>query len=134
MNAEAEFVEEGGKRFIRLKAKGGDEVNSSNAGIALVEGLEFKQGTIELDLKGRNERQRSFLGVTFHALDNKTAEIVYFRPFNFQADPPFKPVPCSTSPGRNTRGKSYATRNLAFLRMPSNRFPTPTAGSTRGSR
>ena len=90
VNAEAEFVEEGGKRFIRLKAKGGDEVNSSNAGIALVEGLEFKQGTIELDLRGRNERQRSFLGVTFHALDNKTVEIVYFRPFNFQADPPFR--------------------------------------------
>ena len=34
VNAEAEFAEEGGKRFIRLKAKGRDEANSSNAGIA----------------------------------------------------------------------------------------------------
>ena len=35
-------------------------------------------------------RQRSFLGVAFHALDNKQLEGIYFRPFNFRADPPFK--------------------------------------------
>lgn len=90
VNLDAEVVREDGKQFVRLKAKGREQGNGSNAGVALVDGLEFKQGTIEVDLKGRNVRQQSFLGVTFHALDNKTLETVYFRPFNFKADPPFR--------------------------------------------
>ena len=131
VNAEAEFVEEGGKRFIRLKAKGGDEVNSSNAGIALVEGLEFKQGTIELDLKGRNERQRSFLGVTFHALDNKTAEIVYFRPFNFQADPPFETRAVQYVSWPEHTWQKLRDQKPGVFENAVQPVPDPTAGSTR---
>jgi hypothetical protein len=90
VNADAQAVEEGGKQFVRLKAKGRGAGSGDNAGLALVEGLEFKQGTIEVDLRGRDVRQGSFLGVTFHALDDKTFETVYFRPFNFKAAPPFR--------------------------------------------
>lgn len=92
-NVDAQPGEEDGRQFVRLKVINPEASNAGNpdlAGIALVEGVEFKQGTIEVDLKGRNERQRSFLGVTFHAQDNKVLEAVYFRPFNFQADPPFR--------------------------------------------
>jgi hypothetical protein len=90
VNATAKSIQEGDKSFVRLQAEGKEGSTGSQAGIALVKGVEFKQGTIELDLKGRNVRQQSFLGVTFHALDNKRLEAIYFRPFNFRADPPFR--------------------------------------------
>lgn len=90
VNAEAQFGQEAGKQFVRLQAKGGDPGKVETAGLALVEGLTFREGTIEVDLQGRNVRQHSFLGVTFHATDGTTFETVYFRPFNFNADPPFR--------------------------------------------
>lgn len=90
VNSEAQFVQEAGKSFVRLQAKGAEEGKVETAGLALVEGLTFREGTIEVDLKGRNVRQHSFLGVTFHATDGTTFETVYFRPFNFKADPPFR--------------------------------------------
>ena len=88
VNAEAQLGQEAGKQFVRLQAKGGDPGKVETAGLALVEGLTFREGTIEVHLKGRNVRQHRFLGVTFHATDGTTFETVYFRPFNFKADPP----------------------------------------------
>lgn len=44
----------------------------------------FATGTIELDLRGRNVPQGSFVGVAFHGTDATTYEAVYFRPFNFR--------------------------------------------------
>ncbi len=41
--------------------------------------------TIELDLRGKDVQQQSFLGVAFHGVDDKTFDDVYFRPFNFKA-------------------------------------------------
>ena len=35
-------------------------------------------------------RGRSFLGVAFNVLDDKTFEAVYFRPFNFKAEVEFR--------------------------------------------
>lgn len=55
---------------------------------AFLSGLEFSEGVIEVDLKGANRPQGSFLGVVFHGVDGKTYDAVYFRPFNFgQSDP-----------------------------------------------
>jgi len=51
-------------------------------------GAEFATGTIEVDLKGTSTKQRSFLGVVFNAIDDRTFEGVYFRPFNFKATDP----------------------------------------------
>ena len=59
-------------------------------GLALPIGVEFDTGVIELDLKGKSERGRSFLGVAFNVVDDKTFEAIYFRPFNFKADEPFR--------------------------------------------
>ncbi|NMH88905.1 family 16 glycoside hydrolase [Flavivirga algicola] len=44
----------------------------------------FKNGQIELDIKGKDLKGRSFIGVAFHGIDNETYDAVYFRPFNFQ--------------------------------------------------
>ncbi len=87
INCEANASTEDGKAVVRLYPKGGN-TKGSNIGLALVEGVEFTEGTLELDLRGRGAAQSSFVGVAFGAGDGKKYEAVYFRPFNFQqADP-----------------------------------------------
>src|SRR5438034_7687490 len=54
-------------------------------GLAWIAGVEFSEGTIELEIKGKNEQGRSFLGIAFHGQDNRVFDAVYLRPFNFQA-------------------------------------------------
>ncbi len=43
----------------------------------------FKNGTITIQMRGKDVPQRSFIGIAFHAQDNKTYDAVYCRPFNF---------------------------------------------------
>ncbi len=57
-------------------------------GIVWVEGTDFAEGTIEVDVRGRDVMQRSFLGIAFHRNDDNTYEGVYLRPFNFRATDP----------------------------------------------
>ncbi len=61
---------------IGFNAKEGD-------GLAIYQKLEFENGTIEFDVKGKNEPGKSFVGVAFHIQDEETFNAVYFRPFNF---------------------------------------------------
>ena len=85
INADSNTAMEDGKRVVRLKPKG--KANTpSDIGLALVEGLEFAEGTLEIDLKGKGKSETSFLGVAFSVVDGKTFEAVYFRPFNFLRD------------------------------------------------
>jgi hypothetical protein len=44
----------------------------------------FKNGIVELDVKGKNVRGQSFVGVAFHGSDDETYDAIYFRPFNFR--------------------------------------------------
>jgi hypothetical protein len=55
-------------------------------GVAYLPGVEFSNGAIELDLRGKDVQQQSFLGVAFHGVDDKTLDLIYFRPFNFRTD------------------------------------------------
>jgi hypothetical protein len=55
-------------------------------GVVWIEGTDFSEGTIEVDIRGRDMPQRSFVGIAFHAKDDKTYESVYLRPFNFRTD------------------------------------------------
>ncbi|HTK22020.1 MAG TPA: hypothetical protein VL442_21025 [Mucilaginibacter sp.] len=63
---------------IHLNDHGGD-------GIAWIKNKKFTYGTIEFDEKGKDEYQASFVGVAFHGVNDTTFEVVYLRPFNFQA-------------------------------------------------
>lgn len=83
-DAIVETLEVDGRRAVRLSV-GGDWV-----GLALPVGWHLKTGTIDVDLKGKDLKQRSFLGVAFNVVDQKTFEAVYFRPFNFKAEEPFR--------------------------------------------
>ena len=87
-NATAESVQVDGRQAARLVATG-DSANGI-VGLALANGVAFTTGTIEVDLKGKDVRGRSFLGVAFNVAGEKAFEGVYFRPFNFKADEPFR--------------------------------------------
>ncbi len=69
---------EGERTIARLDARPGD-------GGALLEGVQLGDGVIEVDLRGKDVAQQSFLGIAFHVVDWTTYDAVYFRPFNFRA-------------------------------------------------
>ena len=69
---------DGARKGVRLTDGAGE-------GVAYVQGVEFGNGTIELDVRGKDVQQQSFLGVAFHGLDSTTYDAIYFRPFNFRA-------------------------------------------------
>ncbi len=52
--------------------------------IAWLKDVSFKEGTIDIDLRGKDVFYQSFLGIVFHAADGNHYELIYFRPFNFQ--------------------------------------------------
>ena len=72
---------EDGRTVARLDARAGD-------GGALLDGVQLGEGVIEVDLKGKDVTQQSFLGIAFHVVDWTTLDAVYFRPFNFRAADP----------------------------------------------
>ena len=70
-------LSDGAKKGVRLSESPGD-------GVAYLEGVEFANGAIEIDIRGKDVLQQSFVGVVFHGVDEKTYDAVYFRPFNFK--------------------------------------------------
>jgi hypothetical protein len=77
-------------RTLTLDARSGN-------GLAIIPDLNFKQGTIELELRGEDKPGASFVGLAFNIQNDSTYEAVYFRPFNFQ----------SPEAGRRTHGMQY---------------------------
>ena len=73
---------------VQLNAKPG-------SGFVKFNELIMGDGTIELDIKGKNAQGKSFVGLAFHGLNDSTYDAVYFRPFNFE------------SPERNTHSVQY---------------------------
>lgn len=59
---------------------------AANDGLAWIPGAELGDGTIEVDIKGKDQRGQSFAGIAFHGVDNKSFDGVYLRPFNFGAE------------------------------------------------
>ncbi len=57
----------------------------SGEGLVWIKDLLFSEGEIEVDLKGKDAYQKSFLGIAFHGLNDSTYDAIYFRPFNFRA-------------------------------------------------
>lgn len=63
------------------------EMNAENSdGIGIIEDVEFDNGIIEVELLGENNPGKSFIGIAFNIQNNKTYEVIYFRPFNFVAE------------------------------------------------
>ncbi|MEO6003866.1 MAG: hypothetical protein ABIZ04_04945 [Opitutus sp.] len=75
-NRKAELVEDAGRKAVKLDAR-------ANDGMAWLVGSDFIEGTIDVDLRGANKPQQSFVGVALRGLNATTYDVVYFRPFNF---------------------------------------------------
>jgi len=72
---------DGARNGVRLSQAPGD-------GVAFLPGIELGNGTLELDVRGRDVAQQSFVGVAFHGVDATAYDAIYFRPFNFRATDP----------------------------------------------
>jgi len=64
----------------------------SMQGIAWIKDASFSKGVIEVDLRGKDVFQKSFIGIAFHGVDTLTYDLVYFRPFNFRAEDPIRKI------------------------------------------
>src|SRR6187551_809457 len=69
----------------------GKSAVSSN-GIAWIKNVNFSTGTIEIDLRGKDIMQQSFLGIAFHGVDTIVYDAIYFRPFNFRSSDPVRKI------------------------------------------
>ena len=78
--------------FTENDKKGIRFSENENDGVAWLNGVEFSNGTVELDIRGKDVFQQSFVGIAFHGTDNKTFDAVYFRPFNFQSTDPVRKI------------------------------------------
>jgi hypothetical protein len=78
-NRTATALTDGARKGARMSEAEGD-------GVAYVPGIEFADGTIEFDVRGKDVQQQSFVGVAFHGVDGTTYDAVYFRPFNFKTE------------------------------------------------
>jgi hypothetical protein len=79
INRTASSLTDGARKGVRLSEGPGD-------GVAYLPGIDFANGTIELDVKGKDVQQQSFVGVAFHGVDGVTYDAIYFRPFNFKTE------------------------------------------------
>jgi hypothetical protein len=88
-------------RTISITNDGGVQVihlnDRDNDGVAWINGEQFTQGSIEVDIKGKDVLQRSFVGIALHGINDTTFEVIYFRPFNFR----------STDPARKAHAVQY---------------------------
>ena len=75
-NRKAEIISENGTVAVNFNSQPGD-------GFARLTDFEFNNGTIEVDIKGKDVQQGSFIGIAFRGLNDSTYDAVYFRPFNF---------------------------------------------------
>jgi hypothetical protein len=74
------------RQVSSLQERHGVHVSAADGpGVVWIEGTDFGEGTIEIDVRGKDVLQQSFVGVAFHRKDDQTYESVYLRPFNFQA-------------------------------------------------
>lgn len=73
--------------MVDIKGKRALEVSEGpGMGLVWLEGYEFRNGVIEVDILGRSQPiQGSFVGIAFRVVDAQTHDAVYFRPFNFRA-------------------------------------------------
>ena len=58
-------------------------------GVAWLRDASFRDGRVSLEVRGSDLAGRSFVGIAFHAsADKNRYDVVYVRPFNFQATDP----------------------------------------------
>jgi 3-keto-disaccharide hydrolase len=79
-----------GRAAVRV-TDGGSAATTDGERFAILPGIEFQDGVIELELAGdvgpgAGQAARGFVGVVFRASDSKSFECFYLRPTNGRAD------------------------------------------------
>jgi hypothetical protein len=82
-----------------------------NDGLLIYKNLTFENGVIEVDIKGKDVRGQSFVGVAFHGKNDSTYDAIYFRPFNFK------------SPDRGTHAVQYVSHPMFPWHVLREKFP-----------
>src|SRR5262249_39626619 len=90
-NRTATSLVDGARKGARLSEAAGE-------GIAFGPGIDFGDGAVDVDIRGKDVAQQSFVGVAFHGADLTAYDAVYFRPFNFRAADPRGPQPRGAIP------------------------------------
>ncbi|MCI0412753.1 SMP-30/gluconolactonase/LRE family protein [bacterium] len=83
VNRTATVLSEDDKRGLRLSEGPGQ-------GLIWVPNLLFSTGSIEVDVRGKDIFQKSFVGIAFHGIGDTRYEVVYLRPFNFRTNDPVR--------------------------------------------
>jgi hypothetical protein len=78
VNRDMKAITQGDKNFIQLSENKGE-------GLVWLPISDFKNGILEIEMRGQDVLQRSFVGIAFHAKNDSTFDAVYCRPFNFYA-------------------------------------------------
>lgn len=78
INRTCKLVIQGQTQFLNIS-------QDTKEGIVWLPIKDFENGTIEIEMRGKDVLQQSFVGLAFHGLDNNTYDAVYCRPFNFLA-------------------------------------------------
>lgn len=82
-NRQMSPLTDGGWKGLQLDERDGD-------GLAWWPEVTMADGVIEFDVRGNDVLQKSFVGVAFHGVDERTFDAIYFRPFNFKTDDPVR--------------------------------------------
>lgn len=78
VNREVKIVSSDSGAYLKI-------AQSKKEGLVWLPFKDFKNGTIEIQMRGKDVFQRSFIGIGFHRADERTYDAVYCRPFNFSA-------------------------------------------------
>ena len=78
INREAKPIDSLSKNYIKLLENKGE-------GIVWLPIKDFKNGTIKIEMRGKDEYRKSFIGIIFHVQDDTTYDAIYCRPANFFA-------------------------------------------------
>jgi hypothetical protein len=78
INREAMAITQGDETYYQMYEGQGE-------GLVWLPIKDFENGTIEIEMRGKDLFQRSFIGVAFHGVNDSIYDAVYCRPFNFLA-------------------------------------------------
>jgi hypothetical protein len=78
INREAMAITQGEETYYQMYEGQGE-------GLVWLPIKDFENGTIEIEMRGKNLFQRSFIGIAFHGVNDSIYDAVYCRPFNFLA-------------------------------------------------
>jgi hypothetical protein len=78
VNREIQIISNDNAEYLQVS-------ESKKEGIVWLPIKEFENGTIEIEMRGKDLFQQSFIGIVFHGLNDSTYDAVYCRPFNFFA-------------------------------------------------